>query len=256
MLRQNGFGATLTGDSGLFDSEYINEPFHKPDLIKQLVFITPHWSMHLDQAKELLQRFTVHYDNADRIVSLHSAPNDVDRELIDFAVQLGWKIHYTSHELENIAIYRESDLHVGYRFHGHLAHLRWRRPSVILAEDSRAQGLNETLGTSGFPAFESRRGLARKFGGIHDSFPFVGLSFVLEKYGYADLIPDRRKLAGLLNPTAIEDVLHFVEHQQSNGWQAFDHVQNVMDEIYTEGIRPCLESTLGPSRLAGQENGV
>lgn len=245
ILRRNGFSSTLTGDPAWFDPEYIHEPFHAPDTVDQLVFTTPHWSMYIDQAKELLEQLTRVFPDSDRTVVLHAAPTEVDREICDFAKTVDWDVHYASHEVNFIEFYRESDLHVGYRKHGHLAHLRWRRPSIVLAEDSRAQGLNEVLGTAGFPAFEPREGLSRKLGTIYDTFPMVGMYFVLDQYGLENLVPDRRKLVAPPRATAIEDVLRFISEQQACGWTAFDRVQETIDQTYEEGMKPFVESAFG-----------
>ncbi len=244
VLRQNGFRSTLTGDPGWYDPEYIGEEFHTSDTIERLVFTTPHWSMYVDQAKELIDRLTRQFPAAERTVVLHSGPNDIDRELSSFARTVGWNVHYASHETEFIDFYRESDLHVGYRKHGHLAHLRWRRPSVILAEDSRVQGLNETLGTAGFSAFEPRKGLSRRFGEIYNWFPVIGLYFALEQYGYDNLLPHRESLVATPNPTAVDDVLEFVMEQQAKDWEALSQVQRTIDETYEEGMKPFLKSAL------------
>lgn len=245
MLRQNGYKTVLTGDPAWYDPEFTDKEFHKPDDIDQLVFTTPHSSHYIEQAEELLRRLARQFSDADRIMILHSAPTDVDRELFEPARSTGWDIHYASHNVENLNLYRESDLHVGYRKHGHLAHLRWRRPSIVLAEDSRAQGLNETLGTAGFPAFEAREGALRQLGEIHDSIPVKGIYFALRKLGgYDNILPSRKNLIAPPNPTAIDDVFGFIRYQRQNQWEAFDHVQDVIDNTYNEGMKPFLESVI------------
>ena len=246
ILRQNGFRTTLTGDPGWYDPAFIGEPFHKPETIDRIVFTTPHWSMYVDQAKELLRRISRQFPDAERTVVLHSAPNDVDRELVRFARTFGWESHYASHEMENIEQYRESDLHIGYRKHGHLAHLRWRRPSVILEEDSRARGLTETLGTAGIPAFEPRTGLPRRLGEVYDRVPVVGAYFMLEEYGLDHLVPPRQWLVAPPNPTAVDEALEFTTAQQTTGWKAFERVQETIDSTYEEGMQPFLRDALNP----------
>ena len=247
VLRQNGFQTVLTGDPGWYDPDFIGEPFHTPDSIDQLVFTTPHWSMYVEQAKDLLRRLAEQFPNSERTIALHAAPNDVDRELTEFGSQHGWGVRYASHDTKYIDFYRDSDLHVGYRKHGHLAHLRWRRPSVILEEDSRGRGLTETLGTAGIPAFEPKQGLSRKVGEIWDWFPVFGLYKVVEKYGYEDVLPPRQSLVASPNPTAVGEVLGFVETQRINDWKAFTRVQEKIDQTYESGMKPFLESSLAPS---------
>lgn len=244
MLRNNGYQAILTGDPAWYDPDYLGDEFHKPDSIEQLVFTTPHYSLYIDQAKKLIKSLTNTFPDAKRIVSLHSVPTDVDRELSDIAKNAGWEIRYTSHDVENLEFYRESDLHVGYRKHGHLAHLRWRRPSIVLAEDSRSQGLNETFGTAGFPAFRPRKGIFRQLGNHYNSIPVRGMYRGLQELGYGSILPHRLSLVAPPNPTAVDDILGFIQNQQENDWEEFTRVKDIIDRTYRDGMEPFLRSAL------------
>jgi hypothetical protein len=117
---------------------------------------------------------------------------------------------------------------------------------VVFAEDSRARGLIETLGTAGVTAFKPRSGLPRKLGQIHDWFPVIGLYFVLEQYGYENHVPDRHSLIAPPNPTAVNDAIEFIDYQWKNDWEAFDGVQRTIDEMYETGMKPFLESAFAP----------
>ena len=88
------------------------------------VSVTHQHDTYTEQAKALLGRLTEDFETADRYIVLQSVPSDFDRELISFAREYNWQPHYASHDTDNLELYRESDLHVGYRKHGHLAHLR------------------------------------------------------------------------------------------------------------------------------------
>lgn len=245
VLRQNGYKTVLMGDPAWYDPEFIGEEFHKPNNIDQIVFTTPHSSHYIKQAKQLLRKLSRQFTDANRIISLHSAPTDVDRELIAPAQSTGWDVHYASHDVKNLDLYRESDLHVGYRKHGHLAHLRWRRPSIVLAEDSRAQGLNETLGTAGVPAFEVREGAVGHLGRLSDSIPISGIYLLLRTLGgYDDFLPHRKNLIAPPNPTAVDDVFNFINEQRQSNWKAFDQIQDVIDKTYKDGMEPFLESVI------------
>ena len=50
--------------------------------------------------------------------------------------------------------YADTDLHVGYRVHAHILMTSMRRPSLLLAEDSRGGALREVLGGHVVDAFE------------------------------------------------------------------------------------------------------
>ncbi|MCU4974988.1 hypothetical protein OB955_19940 [Halobacteria archaeon AArc-m2/3/4] len=195
------------------------------------MFTTPHKSRYFDQAEKLLCRLTRVFPEARRVISLQSAPGDVERELIEVGERQDREIRYASHDTDNIEYYRESDLHVGYRKHGHLAHLRWRRPSVVLAEDSRAQGLNETLGTAGVPAFarlfEPQR--EQRLVALTQSRPVRAVSLTLGSFGLPDPVPSKGELVAQSNPDAVDEVIRFVKQQQANDWESYTQVRKVID---------------------------
>lgn len=246
VLEQNGYDAVLTGDPAWYDPEMIGQEFHRPESVDQLVFTTPHSARYLDQGEELLGRLTRAFPEARRIISLHSAPSDVDRQLVEVGERQGWEVRYASHDTDNIEYYRESDLHVGYRKHGHLAHLRWRRPSVVLAEDSRAQGLNETLGTAGVPAFERRfePQRERRLLALTQSKPVRAVSLTLGSFGLPDPVPSESELVARSNPDAVDEVMRFVEQQQTNDWEAYTQVRKIINRTYENGMEPYLQSAL------------
>ncbi len=246
VLEQNGYDAVLTGDPAWYDPEMIGQEFHRPESIDQLVFTTPHSAHYLEQAKTLLGRLTRTFPEADRIVSLHSAPTDVDRELTETAKRDGWEIHYASHDTANLELYRDSDLHVGYRKHGHLAHLRWRRPSVVLAEDSRAQGLNKTLGTAGFPAFQRRMDKQRErmVLGLRHAKPLRAVELTLQSFGFPDVIPSNKEIVAPPNQHIDKKVIEFIENQRTKDWTAYDAVKNIIDRTYMRGMKPYLQSVI------------
>jgi hypothetical protein len=250
VLRQNGYDAILTGDPAWYDPDTIGEEFHKPDKIRRLVFTTPHSGMYSEQAKELLGRLADRYPDATRTMVLHSAPTGVDRELYEPAQKAGWDIQYASHDTSNLEMYRKSDLHVGYRKHGHLAHLRWRRPSVVLAEDSRAAGLNSTLNRAGIRAYDPTPGNVLGHLGafgrrLHNRRPVRAVNRLSKRMGIEEPFPSEgRLLRGSPNPEAVDEVLHFVGEKHANGWNQFDEVGDMIDSVYENGMKKYIESAL------------
>lgn len=246
VLERNGYETVLTGDPGWYDMEYIGREFHRPTDIDKLVFTTPHSYLFRDQAEELLRTLGRRFDEADRIVSLHSGTRPIDRSLLDTARKSGWRVHHASHETRHLELYRDSDLHVGYRLHGHLAHLRWRRPSIILAEDSRVRGLTETFGTGGVTAFVPRgpSGLGGGLRRFSATRPGIATHLLLKKGGLVDTIPHNSPFKATANPDAVDQVLEFIEAQLSNGWSDFSHIKEVIDETYEDAMRPHLRRVL------------
>lgn len=55
---------------------------------------------------------------------------------------------------EGFKNYDVADLHIGFRVHSHIYCLSHRIPSVLIEEDARGFGVNETLGLPGIPGYD------------------------------------------------------------------------------------------------------
>lgn len=117
---------------------------------------------------------------------------------------------------------------------------------MVLAEDSRAQGLNETLGTAGVPAFERRfePQRERRLLALTQSRPVRAVSLTLGSFGLPDPVPLESELVARSNPDAVDEVMRFVEQQQTNDWEAYRQVRETFDDTYQTGIRPYLRTAL------------
>ena len=194
----------------------------------------------------LFRSLSQKFDSAERIVSLHSGPRPIDHALLDTAKEEGWKVHYASHETRHLELYKESDLHVGYRLHGHLAHLRWKRPSIALAEDSRIQGLTETFGTGGVSAAIPRGPSCPggKLRWLSKTRPLIATHLIFNKVGMINTIPYNSPLKAKPNHRAVDQILDFIEDQLSNDWSSFTKIRDVIDNTYQNAMYPHLESIL------------
>ena len=245
-LELQGFKSKLVGDPAWYDLDYIDKSFHNPDHINQIVFTPPHKRFYLNQAKEILKRLSVNFEESKKIISFQSALKGIDREIRQFAKKYGWTVKYTSHDTENIEFYRQSDLHVGYRKHGHLAHLRWRRPSIVLAEDSRAMGLTDTFGTAGFPAFESRFSArtTHKIMNISQLGPISGCESLLNSCSFSEKLPIKERKVAKPNQNITSNLIKFLNIQLENNWNSYDKVQKKIDKTYHYGMKPFIENIL------------
>jgi hypothetical protein len=66
----------------------------------------------------------------------------------------GFEVRDVSYDLHKIEFYDQSDFHLGYRVHAHLHFLSRRAYSVLINEDGRGEGMNQTLGLRCFYAFD------------------------------------------------------------------------------------------------------
>jgi hypothetical protein len=252
IIKQNGYKARLVGDPGWYDPDYIGKPFHKPKKINQLVFTPPHSGINelfTNQAKVLLKLLNQKFKDANRIFSIHTAwdPNiNPNEDLVNFASQFGWEIRYTSHDTSNLDFYKNSDLHVGYLKHGHLAHLRWRRPSIVLAENSRAQGLNETLGVAGVPAFSPKFKKATTIfvNKVQSYRPVKVIGKINSSFTSGNTILNQKNFLIKPNENAVDEVMQFIKQQKSNGWQAYDKIGRIFDDTYNKQMMPYLDESI------------
>ncbi|WP_160913843.1 polysaccharide pyruvyl transferase family protein [Halobacillus litoralis] len=152
LLMNNGVKTYGTvGDCALFD---INQLFAKPELpdeIKKVAVSMPHNPPHFvyayELAKKIKQEFSCHVS-----ITLHSRWSKKRRAL--------WKhndipLVDLSGDANHLSYYKDCDLHVGFRLHGHIWFLRNRKPSLLLGEDGRGYGHLQTfrgLGDSVVPA--------------------------------------------------------------------------------------------------------
>lgn len=51
-------------------------------------------------------------------------------------------------------VYNDADIHVGFRVHSHIYSLSRRIPSILIEEDLRGYGMNETLGLPHLPSYD------------------------------------------------------------------------------------------------------
>lgn len=240
VLEQNGYDTRMVGDPAWFDPEYIGTSFQKPQRIDQLVFTPPRNELYRNQARNLLRRLSEAFPDADRIMSFHSVLTDFTRELRDFGSALGWETKYTSHDTDLLRFYMASDLHVGYRKHGHLAHLRWRKPSFVLAEDSRAVGLTETLGGGGFPAFERRfpPSVSEAIRPILDHWLFFGFEYLLQQTVLGRKRYLKREILGKPKSGVVDDTMDLIERERQDDWGMFDPIAEKIDEVYETEMKP------------------
>jgi len=103
------------------------------------------------------------------------------------AKSFGYKVCDVSSDLDKISFYDDCDLHVGYRVHAHLYFISKRKPSYLVSEDGRGEGMIRTMGLQSLkmndPNLESTIGSAIDIGFEKDftQFKKVG-SFIDLKF--------------------------------------------------------------------------
>ena len=152
-----------------------------------------------------------------------------EHELIATAEKLRMTVFESNDDLESTeTLYRDCCLHIGYRCHGHILFLRNRRPSFLIAEDSRGIGFLRTNGHNmGFPAFTTKR----KPAGLRASLA----SFTNRRKQRVVAVPDM----------AVPDlVVSRLKLEAANHFRNFIGIGNQIDELFHCCMKPFIESDI------------
>ncbi|SEH87874.1 Polysaccharide pyruvyl transferase [Halobacillus karajensis] len=142
LLTKNGVKTYGTiGDCALFDVDQLFTKPKLPESIQRVAVSMPHNSAHFLFAYELAKAIKKDF-SCDVSLTLHSKWSKKrmalwgkdDIPLIDLAGGAKKLSHYKNY-----------DLHVGFRLHGHIWFLRNRKPSLLLGEDGRGFGHLQTF---------------------------------------------------------------------------------------------------------------
>jgi hypothetical protein len=150
----------MTGCPAWYDLSAFEKPYIFREDVRNLVLSMP--AVMQPGAFELMVWLTKRFPKARRTVSLHhgffpsATPKgrDTAKRFLKFsaaAMLRGWKVASLAGSLPKLeALYRDADLHVGYRVHAHLFCLSRRVPSILINEDSRGVGQALALGAQSF----------------------------------------------------------------------------------------------------------
>lgn len=147
MLVRHGIPSVYSGDMALFDDDNVFKPFSPSAEIRSVVFTIQHHARYEEQSLEVLKAIKGLFPDAKLYVSYHSKPSVMARRVAATAVELGFSELHLYGDSNNLSVYRDIDLHIGYRLHGHIAFLRNRKPSILMVEDARSYGFSRTVGT-------------------------------------------------------------------------------------------------------------
>jgi hypothetical protein len=217
-LTHHGIPSVYSSDLVFFDEDMIGTPFNPPKEIRSVVCTVQHHLHYLEQSIELFKTVARRFPEAEKYVSLHSVPSNVAKAIAARCEQFGFKTLKMFGEAENLQAYKDIDLHIGYRLHGHITFLRYRKPSILMVEDIRGFGLSRTPGT--------------QFGTV-DAFETKG-SQVLAKQPRAD---------------AQEEVMALLEEQLNCGFDGYRAVFNFVDQTYHDFIVPYFDRVAKTTQL-------
>src|SRR5690606_1674104 len=142
VLELNGVeGSTVIGDPALFDSDLIGTPLRVPRCSPRVVVTLPHMNEYKGQTLSLLSGLIERFGSCNRLLSLHAIPRKShENEIINFCREKSIEVVEVYAEGTHFPSYKDVDLHMGHRLHGHITFLRLRKPSLLFCEDGRGVG--------------------------------------------------------------------------------------------------------------------
>ena len=164
-LQNNGItNVTMTGCPSWYDLEHLDDEFEPPAAIKTVAFTPPARRIYQEQSVQVMKALRRLFPEARLVCSFHRGIEEDEQtpqqdalwmgQLAQSADDLGYEVVDTSYGLENVGLYEECDLHIGYRVHGHIYFLAKRKPSFLIHEDGRGRGASEALGLPGIQGWE------------------------------------------------------------------------------------------------------
>ena len=129
-------------------------------------------------------------------------------------------------------LYRDCDLHVGFRVHAHIFFLSIRKPTFLLQVDGRGRALSETLGLPDVPLV-SKSAVSLGLGRIKSSLP-PRVIHTLADIGIARRANERVER---LDRGAITAIVKDIETELTNAFPRFQDMGAILDDHFGEMVR-------------------
>lgn len=244
LLLENGIeDVVVNGCPAWYDLDYLGKKLKKPKEIRKIAFSTPASPLCFNQAKKIIKRLRNEFPKASITVSFHKGINfgegssskrltNLNKDLANFSIKEGCEILDSSKNLNNLSIYDNSDLHLGYRVHGYLYVLSHRKPSFLIAEDSRGTGALTTLGGLGIPIWSKYADILSTnkiiWIGIHYWLKIIGPHFPISSLVSNQFVP---KL-----------ILKMIKSELDNGFKSFEKIPETIDKTFKNRMKKFIKS--------------
>jgi hypothetical protein len=166
-LEDCGVRAQLNGCPAWYALEQIDQRPPLPKRVERIAFTTPADLPFFMQSIALLRRVRSALPSARILIGLHHglsfddvAMAEAHERVLDAARELRCEHVDLSGSSDNLRAYDDCDLHIGYRVHAHIYFMSLRKPSFLLAEDSRGIGVLHALGGVGRSAWNELANLS------------------------------------------------------------------------------------------------
>ena len=230
VLENNGFNnVVMTGCPVWYDLNFIGKQFEKPEKIKNIILTPAQHPRYNEQSKELIKYIREKYNDANILVSFHRGIGNIDRftgendakntkDLADYSIKLGCEVIDVSYDEKKLDVYLDYDLHIGYRVHAHIYFLSKRKPSILLHEDGRGNGVTESMKSPGINAYKITKS--------SELFKFA------PKSRYSNKL--RSKYGIKVNDNMINELNHLLNEIEKNEYNIFEQAVKQIDATYPE----------------------
>lgn len=159
MLRKKGFSRVyLTGCPAWYNLDYLDseELLNSRKEIERICVSDPAQRENYQSVPGIIQILREKYPEAEIDFVFHRGiladqltdkkTEKTHRELVGFLEKNGIALHDIAYQADKMVVYDQADLHVGFRVHAHIYCLSRRQRSILIEEDGRGAGMNQTLG--------------------------------------------------------------------------------------------------------------
>jgi hypothetical protein len=241
----------MTGDPAWFMLSAMGRSMRRPERISRLVFSPPLSPFYAGQAERVMRMLRELFPSAELYCAFHlldtsstddgsgksensaAMTSDVaakNRAIRDSAEELGYEVKQMAGSVENLDVYGECDLHVGYECHAHLNFFSRRIPSVLIAEDARGVGFTDTLGVGGFTGFARAQT-------VPESRKKEITSGYCTSLQELELAPPSNRVRG--------EVKEFLIQELESRFRRYVGLGARLDDVYENRMRPFIRSLPG-----------
>lgn len=241
LLLENGIeDVVVNGCPAWYDLDYLGKKLKKPKEIRKIAFSTPASPLCFNQAKKIIKKLRNEFPKASITVLFHKGINfgsskrltNLNKDLATFSLRKGCEILDLSKNLNTLRLYDNSDLHLGYRVHGHLYVLSHRKPSFLIAEDSRGTGVLMTLGGLGIPIWS-------KFA---DKVSTNKIMWNVILYWLKIIGPHFPISILVSNHFVPKLILKMIKSELDNGFKSFEKIPETIDKTFENRMKKFIKS--------------
>lgn len=229
ILNRYGFkNVIMTGCPVWYDLQSLGKGFTPPSLVCKVALSFAQNPIYYQLNIKLLKGIANLYSQCKQKVELiavfhrgiqqdkHTNQQDASylQKLIKFCENYGYRVLDASYDVSKGDIYKECDVHIGFRVHAHLYCLSMRKPSFLLWEDGRGKGASESLGT-------------RDFSAVQKWYPFHLHKLITEL-----LFQFRVHNPLVINSKSIDNIINYLNEQQNNSFSAFKDIGKIIDNHF------------------------